>query len=474
VAIRGSAERAPGGLGSRVPAFPLLAASLFGLALFFILRPALSDLPIYRPRPQGSPFAYWYLVVAAFLPYWWSLAGAGRKPLPRIRVLIAGAAFLYLLFVPAAAQQSQDVYQYLVYGKMAAAGVNPYVVPPVRFPDPWVAFSLWDNMPSVYGPLWTLLTEGVVRMSGRSVGAAFLVMKAIAATLAIGTAMLLARSWSVRGSQDAARFAVVAFAYNPLVVVSVGLGAHADVAVAAALAGGILAERRGKHVLTTLLLVVAALVKVYAGLALVVWLIVLARRRGAGAVIGHGALAAAAVAVAYAPFWQGAATFSWVPVVARLASASLAGTIIRAAAGQADVAAPVATTAALVVRVIGLVVLAAAVVAVARSRRTAADPWRTTALLFGAYVLVAPWYLPWHLFGPLALAAAVPNDRISRALWVFAGTSLIVTSGATLLPAGLAVVGLLIQTVLRYGPPLVAYFWHPVTVAQSTPAPAGH
>ncbi|HEX2031658.1 MAG TPA: glycosyltransferase 87 family protein [Actinomycetota bacterium] len=436
--------------------FTVLVVALLGLAAFFLARPLLDAAPPYRPRPEGSPFAYWYLEAAAFVPYWLALAWPRTARLPATGVVLGGAAVLYLLLIPAPAQQSQDVYQYLVYGKMAAAGINPYTTAPAVTGDPWLAFGLWDDAPTVYGPLWTLLSAGAVRVAEGSLLGAFLTVKSVTAALAVATAALLARSTS--GTEGrAANVAAFAFAYNPLVVLSVGLGAHADVAVAAAVAGAVLAERRRRDVVATVLVTAAALIKVYAAVALIAWLIALAWRRGAGRAMGHAAVAAAALITAYAPFWAGAATLSGISRVRGLASASLAGTIIRAITGLPNDAAAGASTAGSVVRVLGSVVLAAAVLMVARSPTTAPHPWRAAALLFGVYVLVTPWYLPWHLLGGLALAAAVSDDRVSWALWVFAGTSLIVASGATLLPAGLAVIGLTVQTALRYGPPVAAY-----------------
>ncbi|MGH2724396.1 MAG: hypothetical protein ACRDI0_09060 [Actinomycetota bacterium] len=313
-------------------AFVVLVATLVGVAAFFLVRPLLSGLPAFRPRPAGSPFAYWYLVLAAFVPYW--VVVFRRIALPSPTVLLAVAAVVYLLLVAAQAQQSQDVYQYLVYGKMTGAGVNPYVVAPFRFDDPWLAFSRWDDTTTVYGPVWTLLTAGVTRLAGDSLLGGFLGVKVLTAVLAVGAAALLARALSV--SPDRAGRAVVAFAYNPLVVFSVGLGAHADATVAAALAGAVLAERRGRVLGTTLLVTAAALVKAYAGLALVAWLIAVARRRGARAALVHGGSAVALAVAAYAPFWAGASTLSGIGRVGRLASASLAGSVVRALAGMSQ------------------------------------------------------------------------------------------------------------------------------------------
>src|SRR5262249_53398380 len=148
------------------------------------------------------------------------------------------------------------------------------------------------------------------------------------------------------------------------------------------------------------------------------------------------------VVAAYAPFWRGLRTFTGLRDVGRLASASLTGSLVRMLSDRPTAVAAAPTTYDAAVRWIALCVVAAATIAVARSGRTAAEPWRAAALLFGAYAVVAPWYLPWQLLGLLALAVVVSDASVSRPVLVFSGTSLFVGGG------------LLVQSIIRYGPPL--------------------
>ena len=423
-------------------AFVWLLLSTGALVSFFLIRPLLGDGPAYRPRTAGTTFDYWYVVLAAFPAYALALARR-RRGAPRERTILVWTAALYAVLIPAAAVQSQDVYQYLVYGKMASGGVNPYVVEPATTGDPWLRFTLWDDARTVYGPAWTTVSAGVVRGANGSITAAFLGMKAVTAGLAVAAAWLLARA--TRRSGEDGGTAALAFAWNPLVVTAVGIGAHADIAVAAVFAGAAVALRRDRRIAVTLLLVVATLVKLYAGLALAAWLLALARRRGWLEALGHGAVAAVSVAAAYSPFWEGARTFTGLGQISRLASASLTGSIERLIAGApGDASASVPA-----VRVIAAILLAAAVVAIARRRDH--DPWRNGCAMLGAYVLLSPWFLPWHLLGPLALAALTGlRDPVARATAVFSGTSLVVVGGS----GALATPGLILQTAIRYVPPL--------------------
>lgn len=424
------------------PAFLLLLGALLALVAFFLIRPALSGLPYYRPRPPGTAHDYWYLVVLAFGPYAVALRSHRRGRRTSLAVLIVSAALLYAALVPAPPQQSQDVYQYLLYGRMSAGGTNPYVdAPDAR--DPWLAFTLWDDTPSVYGPAWTLISAGAVRASRGSLTAALLLVKGAAAALAIAATVALAlagRRRSPPGSDPA--FAVLAFAFNPLVLVSVGVGAHADVAVSAAFAAAILAHRRGRDRTATLVLVLASLVKAYAGLALVAWLLDLARRRGSRAAAMHLFLGAAVAIAAWTPYWEGASTLRGFGRIGRQASASLGGGLARLLSGRWDVTAG-GTAAGAAVGIIGIATLVAAVAWIARSPRAPRDPWRAAALLFTVYFLVTPWYLHWHVLGLVALVAGLTPGTLERSVLVFSATSLIVAPGG-------------VQTAVRYLPPIAA------------------
>jgi hypothetical protein len=426
-------------LRTRRMALALGFGGLAAFAAFFLVRPFLGPLAPYGPRPAGTTYAYSWLVVAAFVPYaaavWATRRGVG------LTVALVGIAVLHGLLAPAPLTQSQDLYMYLFYGKMwAVHGVNPYVAIPAAFAsDPWFPWVRWPNQPTVYGPIWTLLTSIPARLSPDSLVTAFFLAKALVLAVALAGVAGITAACRARGLAPGP--ALVLGAWNPVILIALPLGGHADVAVVAALLWAVVADARDRPFLAAALLAAAVLVKPYAAIALVVYLVALARR-------GRGFFPASAVAVGlavatFAPFWGGWDTFRGMADIAGRASSSLTGEVQQVLEGLVG-AGPAAWT----VRAIGLAVVAWIVVAGARRGGFAEDPWPTATAAFLGYVLVAPWFLYWHQAGPLALAAVAASPAVRASSYVFSGTSMITASfGGT--PLGRAV-----QVVLRYGPPL--------------------
>jgi hypothetical protein len=116
-----------------------------------------------------------------------------------------------------------DVFNYLHYGRMPATyGVNPYAALPLTVrQDPAYHFSNWHHLPSPYGPLFTLLTEGLAPLS---LPTAYWAWKGVLLAAALGTLVLVAFTARRLGRSPQAAVALVGL--NPLVLVYGIGGAH--------------------------------------------------------------------------------------------------------------------------------------------------------------------------------------------------------------------------------------------------------
>jgi hypothetical protein len=138
---------------------------------------------------------------------------AARVPAPLVWIAVIAAQGVLLLGPPLS---PTDVFNYLHYGRMATTyGLNPYVALPLAAPqDAAHPFSNWHHLPSPYGPLFTLLTEGLAPLH---LATAYWTWKAILLAASIGTLVLIAIAAKRLGRSPQAAVAFVGL--NPLVLV---------------------------------------------------------------------------------------------------------------------------------------------------------------------------------------------------------------------------------------------------------------
>jgi alpha-1,6-mannosyltransferase len=206
----------------------------------------------------------------------WAWVRLGRmvhhRLVDSLAVLVAVAAWtLPLLFAPPLF--SKDVYSYLAQGQLALRGFDPYAVGPAALPSPlsdnvsWV----WQNTPAPYGPLFMLLSKGVVGVTDASVIGGVVVMRLV---LAGGLVLLC---WSLPGLArhlgGRAATALWLTAANPLLLVHLVGGAHNDLLMVGLLAAGVLLVLDRRHVPGIALVTLAFSVKATAAVALpfLVW-----------------------------------------------------------------------------------------------------------------------------------------------------------------------------------------------------------
>src|SRR3954470_22689978 len=217
-----------------------------------------------------------------------AVATAPRLKLPAVFAAVLGAVLVLSLSPPLSLT---DTFNYLHYGRMQPLyGLNPYAALPLQAAsDPAYAYSTWHHLPSPYGPLFTLLTEGLARFS---LPTAYWVLKAIVGLSALGVAALTALLAKQLG-RDPAR-AVAFVALNPLVLVYGVGGVHNDVLFMTLLLGGALLMVRRHEGLGGGAWAAAAAIKLSAGLAIPVLIAGSARRwrTVAGVAAGGAALGA--------------------------------------------------------------------------------------------------------------------------------------------------------------------------------------
>lgn len=337
--------------------------------------------------------------------------------------VLAGAALFCATLVPTHPLSSTDLFNYIAGARIAwVHHDNPLTVPPLAYPqDRFVALVLnWRDIPSPYGPLWTLVSGLPLALGGGRPLATVIAFKATAAAFLLG-AGLLAAAVAARLRPGSGPLALLVLTWNPLALWHAAGNGHNDTVMVFFLALAAFLLVRGLSGPALVALTASALVK-FATLLLLplvaVWWWRGGRpgfRQGAGRRPSLSRLApwlAACVLLAvatYTPFWQGWHTFR---------TALDEG-------GYFAVSGPAALRGALT-RVFGLALAETVAAWTARALFLAAYAallWRlpgrdagallaAAALALGAYLLFAATYFaPWYVLWPLSLAVMVPWRR---------------------------------------------------------------
>jgi alpha-1,6-mannosyltransferase len=207
---------------------------------------------------QGSAWLFLVLLVAAFVCYVSALLFLRRAPAP-LRAVAVVAVLVQLVPLAAPLLLSTDAWTYWGYGWIAAeGGGNPYVDPPSDFPESPAAPYLgaaWRDTTTVYGPVFTGLSEPVAGAAGSSSDAAAWLYKSLAA------AGLLAAAFAVAQGARQRALAVAFVGWNPVLAVHAAGGGHNDAVVGGLAALAVALALRRRHELAGVLWVLAVLVK---------------------------------------------------------------------------------------------------------------------------------------------------------------------------------------------------------------------
>ena len=348
------------------------------------LVPLDGGLAVRRAEP-----AFFVLLVAAFLLYvaaLLTLRGGGP-----FRIAATVAVVVQLAPLGAPLLLSTDAWTYWGYGWIGAEGQgNPYVDPPERFPEspaaPYLGAS-WRDTTTVYGPAFTVASEGVASVAGGSSDVAAWSFKALAALAAIAAALLAARL------ARRPALAVAAVGWNPLLAVHLAGGGHNDAWLGAMLLAALALGASGHMRWEGSLWAAAIAVK---WIPVVLLPLRLLERRATGHRLGLGTFAATlAVLGALATWLYGTA---WAGALGPLVSNAARRTSYALPSRLAAIGIPesVAIGVAVAAFALGYAVLTR------RALRGHARLGLTACLLLATTPYLAVWYLGWAV--PLAAA----------------------------------------------------------------------
>jgi hypothetical protein len=391
------------------------------------VQPPLGSRTLLPPWDVGAEPGAWLtaglvagaLVVGATgLGVGWLALRRGWSPDPR-RLLVAGVlAVAALVLVPP--MGSADHLSYAAYGRIAVAGDDPYVESPQAWrsgTDPVTSqVELpWRWTPSVYGPAATAEQATASLVAGRSLRGTVWLLSLVNALCFLGAGLLLHRL--TQGSRQAQARAALLWTLNPLLLYELVVGMHVDTLAAAAgiAALAVVAAR------PTRLAALASGAFVGLGLSFkipaalvglgIVWALRRDVVRSAAVVVGAALVAAPAYLIAGPHVFdqlRRAAYYVSLATPWRLVLDDLTG---RHGHDEARV---------IVAR---LAVLLAVVLLVALSRLAPRPPDASVAqaaaraafLLTAAWVLAAPYTLPWYdalVWAPLALLPSSGLDLV--------------------------------------------------------------
>jgi hypothetical protein len=352
--------------------------------------------------PRGA-----LLLVAMLVCYLVVLACARAGAIPA-RLGIGAVVAAHVIFLLAPPLFSADVFGYIDYARLSVLhGLNPYVhgaADAAR--DPVVPYVRWRDIPTPYGPLFTLVSTPVAWLS---VPAALWAFKALSASLSLGCCALV---WQIarRRGLDPLR-AVLFVGLNPLLLAYGVGGAHNDFLLLALLLGAVLLVLEERAATAGVLGVLAVGVKAPAGVMLP--FLMLGSRRPRRVLAGALAGAAVLLAAAFAEFGREALGFvsqirEQQQFVARESVPNRLASLLGFDALPSGL------------RLLCALAFAAALAGLlwatwrGRLDWLTAAGWATLALL-----LSTAWLVPWYVVWVLPLAAVARDPRLRGATLLF-------------------------------------------------------
>jgi hypothetical protein len=394
----------------------------------YVLQRAMS--PLHPARPIGSVAALYVAATIVLFGMYAAVIGLA------FRGALRGTARTLALLVPVLfsltltmgwPHLSIDVWTYVAQGEQALRGRNPYVEPVKAVERTPIGAALvergWVAVHGVspYGPLWTSLEAGVMRVSP-DVATAARLLKMTATAFSLACAVVI---WLILGSVTPRLQLVgtVAYLWNPVVVVELAAEGHNDSVMIFFVLLSLFLWIRHRPASGVVALAAGALVKIVTAILVPLemvyaWRTTPNRRRLLGACALGGCAAIAIATAAYAPFWIGSATFEGIRAHGR--PGFLAGStpsvlywyLTRTHSEEASA------------RLLSLLMSGTFIGYMAVTSLKVKDAQsllRACGRVAVVYLVVAPGYWPWYAAMPIALLALTPDATF---IWSIVAVSL--------------------------------------------------
>lgn len=373
------------------------------------------------------------------------LARRGPARRPTLGALLAGGLLFSLPLIALPHMLSRDVYSYIIYGRIAALhGANPAILPPIAFADdPYFHFLVsWKDTPSVYGPLWTLLSHGLtlaVEALGGGLWRYMLAYKLVMLAAHLLNSLLI---WSILGAWKPWQqgWGTLIYAWNPVALIEFAGSGHNDVLMIGLILLAVFLAQRARWRAAVAALTGAALIKWAALVLLPIYALMLLRqspswRQRLLRAAQIGAIVLLCALALHAPYGQVARAIS-APIATQSAMKpenSLSALLVSGAPKVLTrLGAPASSAAswrgaALAAQSWGgkaLVGLALLVALYRVWRRPSFERFvQSSCWLLLVALLVAPVFRVWYVTWPLALAPLLGWRPLGRLVCVFSATA---------------------------------------------------
>jgi alpha-1,6-mannosyltransferase len=373
-----------------------LAALLVGVCVWAAWAQGAPLMPADGGLATGEgawPGVFLAALVGAFAAYvgaLWLLRRGRTRP----AAVAAVALVVQLLPLGAPLLLSTDAWTYWEYGAIASEGGNPYADEPRDFPENPAfehAGADWRDTTSVYGPAFTLLSEGVARASGSSEEAAAWTFKTLAALSMLALAALAALLARERA------FAAAFVGWNPLLAIHFAGGGHNDALMLALVLAALALAGSGRRSAAAIAWVLSVLVK---WISAVYFALRVIEARASRRPVAHLAFAVAFAVASVVATWRYG--LDWLRAVVPLAENADERTSYAVPSRLEQLGLPEEVALALV----GIVLVVGLALLVRRAQAGRACLGRAGCLL----LLTTPWLAPWYAVWAVPLAAAEDDE----------------------------------------------------------------